>query len=249
MPEPGNPQALNRYSYVLNNPLRYTDPTGMLTPNQIMDLYGVDTWAEVRALFEEGGPLAGQWGWLETLRRAELGDTIFFEDLSAADPEARVLLQGVLEYSHDSWFIRSPSGARTPAASAGNIGKSFLLLGADVQRFPAGEKFLHPGFAPDRIDRTDAAVDIGGLVGEAVRYAGPLGYLVYGASEVAEIFAWANSGRKAVYNDDWAPLTKDVVVEMIGAAADLARISPWAGYVANFLSLGINLSRGFTWGP
>jgi RHS repeat-associated protein len=25
---PSNPQALNRYSYVLNNPLRYTDPTG-----------------------------------------------------------------------------------------------------------------------------------------------------------------------------------------------------------------------------
>lgn len=28
MPEPGNPQALNRYSYALNNALRYTDPTG-----------------------------------------------------------------------------------------------------------------------------------------------------------------------------------------------------------------------------
>ncbi len=28
IPEPGNPQALNRYSYVLNNPLKYTDPTG-----------------------------------------------------------------------------------------------------------------------------------------------------------------------------------------------------------------------------
>jgi len=25
---PANPQALNRYSYVLNNPLKYTDPTG-----------------------------------------------------------------------------------------------------------------------------------------------------------------------------------------------------------------------------
>ena len=28
MPSPGNPQSLNRYSYTLNNPLKYTDPTG-----------------------------------------------------------------------------------------------------------------------------------------------------------------------------------------------------------------------------
>jgi RHS repeat-associated protein len=28
IPDPYNPQALNRYSYVLNNPLRYTDPSG-----------------------------------------------------------------------------------------------------------------------------------------------------------------------------------------------------------------------------
>jgi len=28
VPEPGNPQALNRYAYALNNPLRYTDPSG-----------------------------------------------------------------------------------------------------------------------------------------------------------------------------------------------------------------------------
>ncbi len=28
VPDPGNPQSLNRYSYTLNNPLKYTDPSG-----------------------------------------------------------------------------------------------------------------------------------------------------------------------------------------------------------------------------
>lgn len=28
MPQPGKPQALNRYAYTLNNPLKYTDPSG-----------------------------------------------------------------------------------------------------------------------------------------------------------------------------------------------------------------------------
>ncbi len=35
VPQPGNPQSLNRYSYVLNNPLRYTDPTGMFSEDAI----------------------------------------------------------------------------------------------------------------------------------------------------------------------------------------------------------------------
>lgn len=32
MPEPRNPQALNRYAYVYNNPARYTDPSGHEIP-------------------------------------------------------------------------------------------------------------------------------------------------------------------------------------------------------------------------
>ena len=28
VPSAGNPQALNRYSYMLNNPLKYVDPSG-----------------------------------------------------------------------------------------------------------------------------------------------------------------------------------------------------------------------------
>ena len=35
IPNPANPQSLNRYSYTLGNPLRYTDPSGHLTEEQI----------------------------------------------------------------------------------------------------------------------------------------------------------------------------------------------------------------------
>lgn len=31
VPEPGNPQSLNRYAYVYNNPVRYADPSGRYT--------------------------------------------------------------------------------------------------------------------------------------------------------------------------------------------------------------------------
>ncbi len=33
VPNPGDPQSLNRYSYTLNNPVRYTDPTGHCVTN------------------------------------------------------------------------------------------------------------------------------------------------------------------------------------------------------------------------
>ncbi len=35
VPDPGNPQSLNRYSYTLGNPLRYTDPSGHFEEDEI----------------------------------------------------------------------------------------------------------------------------------------------------------------------------------------------------------------------
>ncbi len=59
VPERGNPQSLSRYAYVLNNPLRYTDPTGMFSEDEIMKYLGVKTWEEERRRIGAEEALAG----------------------------------------------------------------------------------------------------------------------------------------------------------------------------------------------
>jgi RHS repeat-associated protein len=76
VPSPGNPQSLNRYSYVLNNPIKYVDPTGHMAFTEgggFCDVKCIETaanlvntpWSQLSpqsmALFKSAGWDKGAW--------------------------------------------------------------------------------------------------------------------------------------------------------------------------------------------
>jgi hypothetical protein len=70
VPEAGNPQALNRYAYVLGNPLRYVDPTGYYNESTVREY--------MKGVYGDGWKGA-EWGQrlFECLVEAVAGDVIF----------------------------------------------------------------------------------------------------------------------------------------------------------------------------
>jgi RHS repeat-associated protein len=77
VPEPGNPQTLNRYAYCLNSPLRYMDPFGLFTDDAIITylkgLYG-DAWQYYWDLWNADA------NWMDLLHAAQAGDILAMMD-------------------------------------------------------------------------------------------------------------------------------------------------------------------------
>jgi RHS repeat-associated protein len=71
VPQPGRPQALNRYAYTYNNPLKYIDPTGHFTEDELK-AFNAYTQEELDRIRQN------DYAWYKYLMFAHFGDTTEF---------------------------------------------------------------------------------------------------------------------------------------------------------------------------
>ncbi len=132
IPQQQGTQAWDRYAGMNNNPIRYTDPTGHFSNDEIKKFLGFDEddpWENILELFEEGGKYEGRWGWLEILRKAELGDRISIDWARGSFPEGHPDFVGPLTFRLDAQgnLILSGDGFYFDHEVAGLFGDRYEL--------------------------------------------------------------------------------------------------------------------------
>ncbi len=73
VPDPSLVIDYNRYVYARGNALRFSDPSGHYSDDEIVQHFGCGNWECVEGHFQDGGSHAGLWGWLYILQQAEDG--------------------------------------------------------------------------------------------------------------------------------------------------------------------------------
>jgi hypothetical protein len=158
----------------------------MFSEDEIMKYYGVKTWDEVLALYEKGGRLEGLWGWLETLRRAELGDRVAIWDRQCMDSRCN-FVEGGLEGFFDGTFAeqdgqlvvlggtRHGRAVTFSADAVALIGRTHFGYSAHSFLTRPQEKYYHVRFDKDKVDWTSVGLGVTALgqdAGMAIAMAG-----------------------------------------------------------------------------
>jgi RHS repeat-associated protein len=132
IPEPNNSQSFDRYSYALNNPVRYTDPSGYFTEDEIKEILGFDKddpWEKVLELFQKGGKYEDRWGWLDILTTAEIGDQITIDWGDNLLPKDHPSINGKFQFEYDAQgkLILTGDNFYFGSETAGLLGEKYTL--------------------------------------------------------------------------------------------------------------------------
>ncbi|MBA3532810.1 MAG: RHS repeat-associated core domain-containing protein, partial [Ardenticatenales bacterium] len=113
VPEPGNPQSWNRYAYTMNNPVKYVDPTGHWTEEELQGFLGED-WYQL--YFGKKSVFEGRENLLNFLRSKDTSDrNILYDVSSLMRATAGLHAAGVNVREYDAVGIRlSGSAAASP---------------------------------------------------------------------------------------------------------------------------------------
>ncbi|MGB9620659.1 MAG: hypothetical protein ACPL7K_09625, partial [Armatimonadota bacterium] len=152
--------------------VRYTDPSGHYSPEEIIKAFGVKTWDEVLSLFRSGGVLEGRWGWLEVLRRAQDGDfaTGRFAGAILKDPDLRPDGRPSIGVpAEGGWFWRDEAGRifvgnLTQVEFAAEHSEYALSTGGALFSVPASKIHYHPTLTWGAPDPSGALQDVLGIL-------------------------------------------------------------------------------------
>ena len=140
VPSPGDPQSLNRYSYALNNPLRYTDPTGHMqqcpdcdgsaTPVVLLDPNRVNPDDQRRILF----------AWYDAHPEYNPANDPVLNGQSRAQPFEPLLTQALLTLEYGLWQMDRGNGSGVDKVAAGLVSAVVMLGPGAGSGIPGGSQ-------------------------------------------------------------------------------------------------------------
>ncbi|MFB1484325.1 RHS repeat-associated core domain-containing protein [Corallococcus sp. RDP092CA] len=219
LPAPRTSQSLNRYSYVLNNPLRYTDPSGFLPVEMPVIIY--DSWYGGSAMAGGGGV------WLYTVYREDYGGGSYMEAFPTnvgdfLNQQGKVMMPDGFAY----FLLRGMSGSSKASRSVQNTPMGRGFGGNAYNEFARDQFNLSPEELYWAQKRESEDMD---RWWERAKILGPLFLLVTapeaGIPAVLLAEASANSSAAAVSQAEATAVASATRVEAAGAAAETAAAS------------------------
>lgn len=158
-----------------NNPLRYTDPTGYYTDDEITKIFGVNNYDAVIKQFEKGGKFDGKWGFLNLLHAAKNGDNVYFLGNTPSMGDGTIEFFGSYNFNFDGKGLLAPSQVSRegnacyllPGELAGQVNSSdngFIYEAFSSQGDVLGQFYIAAGQKANRPDAKGMLINSVALV-------------------------------------------------------------------------------------